>query len=112
VLTKAHKTLLTRLVREEASRVEGKLAGMPYTGAAHSTLRTTLGRLREIRDLLAGEEVEPPITRRLLAEIVRWHGERGVREATKFAKVDPAAMFDAAIEEARVYVDSVDGRQR
>jgi hypothetical protein len=112
VLTKAHKTLLTRLVREEVSRVEGKLAGMPYTGAAHATMRTTLGRLREIRDLLASEEIEPPITRRLLAEIVRWHGERGIREAQKFAKADAAAMFDAAIEEARVYVNSVDGRQR
>ena len=112
MLTKAHKTLLTRLVREEVSRVEGKLAGMPYTGAAHSTMRTTLGRLREIRDLLASEEIEPPITRRLLAEIVRWHGERGIREAQKFAKADADAMFDAAVEEARVYVDSVDSRQR
>jgi len=85
------RRLLVRLVQEELRRAKAR----PELAA----------KLRELRNAVRDLDTADTRERVLLAEILRWYGERGQAEAKKFAKVDPEAKLRAALDDARRFLD-------
>lgn len=91
-MSESHKRLLVRLVRDELRRSKER----PQVAE----------KLRELRVVVESLGVTDHRERVLLAEVVRWYGERGQTEAKKFAKIDPQKKFEDALDEAARFLES------